>query len=54
MDAFQMAEAAGSGVGARQAKAAKQIIPEEYSNASDPKLNFMVPSSGTSSADFKL
>ncbi|WP_197169492.1 hypothetical protein [Novipirellula galeiformis] len=54
MDDLQLAEAAKSGVGARQANAAKQVIPPEYSDASDPKLNFLVPDGGTQSADFKL
>lgn len=54
MDDLQMAEAAASGVGARKAKAAKQVIPAEYSNANEPKLDFEVPSGGSESADFKL
>ena len=38
----------------KKASLPKQVIPAEYSKASAPKLNFVVPDGGTDSADFKL
>ena len=57
MDELQMQMAAESGTGpgsGKKVKPPKQVIPAEYSDAANPKLNFLVPSGGTTSADFKL
>ncbi len=52
MDDFQLRMASGSG--AAKAVTAKSQIPAEYSNESEPKLNYAVPTGGTTTADFKL
>ncbi len=53
MAEIEMEAARSSGAG-RKANVPKQIIPAEYSNASNPKLSFTVPSGGSTSADFEL
>ena len=52
MDDYQLQMAAAAG--GKKFSPPKQVIPTEYSNASAPKLNFLVPDGGTDSADFKL
>lgn len=52
MDEYQLQMAADSG--SKKSKPSKPVIPPEYSNASEPKLNFVVPNGGTEAADFKL
>ena len=51
MDDYQMQMAAASGGGAN---IPKQLIPAEYSDPAAPKLNYLVPTGGTKTADFKL
>lgn len=46
--------AAASGIAPGSDSPLKQVIPQEYSNESDPKLKFDVPNGGTDLADFKL
>lgn len=50
MDEYQLQMAAGSG----NKKPPKPVIPPEYSDAGNPKLNYVVPDGGTEQADFKL
>jgi hypothetical protein len=52
MDEYQLSLASEGG--GNKAKAPKQVVPPEYCDGNNPKLNFPVPSGGTTSADFKL
>ncbi|MEZ6138783.1 MAG: hypothetical protein R3C53_28185 [Pirellulaceae bacterium] len=52
MDAYQMEMVAATS--GKKSNVPKQIVPSEYSDAVNPKLNFLVPDGGTDSADFKL
>lgn len=52
VDDYQAQMAAGSG--SNKPVTPKSILPAEYTNAVEPKLNFVVPSGGTTTADFKL
>ena len=52
MDDYQLQMAAGSG--STKPVVPKALLPAEYTNESQPKLNFLVPSGGTTTADFKL
>ncbi len=52
VDDYQAQMAAGSG--ASKPVTPKSQLPPEYTNAVEPKLNFVVPGGGTTTADFKL
>lgn len=52
IDDYQAQMAAGSG--STKPTTPKSVLPPEYTNAVEPKLNFVVPSGGTTTADFKL
>ncbi len=52
VDDYQAQMAAGSG--SSKPVTPKSILPAEYTNDREPKLNFVVPSGGTTTADFKL
>ncbi len=52
IDDYQAQMAAGSG--SSKPVTPKSALPPEYTNAVEPKLNFLVPSGGTTTADFKL
>ena len=52
VDDYQAQMAAGSG--STKAVTPKSVLPPEYTNAVEPKLNFLVPAGGTTTADFKL
>lgn len=52
IDDYQAQMAAGSG--STKPVTPKSTLPAEYTNAKEPKLNFLVPSGGTTTADFKL
>lgn len=52
VDDYQAQMAAGSG--STKAVTPKSVLPTEYTNAVEPKLNFLVPAGGTTTADFKL
>lgn len=52
VDDYQAQMAAGSG--SNKPVTPKSQLPAEYTNAVEPKLNFIVPSGGTTTADFKL
>lgn len=52
VDDYQAQMAAGSG--SNKPVTPKSTLPPEYTDAKAPKLNFVVPSGGTTTADFKL
>ena len=52
IDDYQAQMAAGSG--SSKPVTPKSVLPPEYTNAVEPKLNFLVPAGGTTTADFKL
>ena len=52
LDDYQAQMAAGSG--SSKPVTTKSQLPPDYTNAVEPKLNYVVPSGGTTTADFKL